>query len=380
MLKNKLICILLLIIILFTFTGCTTATGIDSYYFVISLGIDEADNGLLKISVQIPSTPASSSSSSQSSQSSSYNIYSVEARTIDEGISILNNYLNKKINLSHCTALIISESLAKKGVKTYFLTLSNNTELRHSCKLIISSKSAYDVIEKVSNSGEIFSSRLFDYLTTSSDYTGFTVNSTFGEFFQNLHNNNYQPTAIYTLVSDNIIQTSGIALFKDEYMITNVTPIDSIAHLIATNKLNVATITIDNPFDEKNKVDLEIELYKKTEISLNLINSTPYITLNVYPKGTIRSSGSTFNYINNDNLSKLEHVTDNYLSKIIKNYLYDLSKEYNTDAIGFKGICEAQYLTEEEFEKIHWDEIYKDSFFDVNVKSNINSSNLFNKE
>lgn len=380
MIKNKIICVFLLTLILLTFTGCSyTNTGIDNYYFVVSLAIDKTENDNLKVSIQIPAS-SKSSEGSGSSQASTANIYTVEAKTIDEAFIILDNYLNKKINLSHCSALIFSEEIAKEGIKEYIYTLSNNTELRHTCQLVVSSKTAYDVLEKISNSEESFSSKLFDYLTTSSDYTGLTISSTFGDFFQDLHDDNIQPTAIYTKFFEDTVQSSGIALFKDEFMITHVDSLCTLAHSICTNKLESATITIDNPFDEGHFVDLDIELYKKTDVAINIINGTPYIELDVYPKGAIRSSGSVFNYIDNDNITKLEDATNKYLKNVITDYLYDITKEYNTDVIGFKGICQSKYFTEDEFDAIHWDDVFQDSFFNVNVKSEINSSNLFNKE
>ncbi len=381
MIKNKLICIFLLVAILLGFTGCSSSdTGIDNYYFVVSLGIDKNEDGSLKISIQIPSTSSSGSSDAGSSQASTATIYTVESKTIDEAFIILDNYLNKKINLSHCAALVISEELAKEGIKTFIYTLSNNTELPYTCQLIISSTSAYEVLDKVSNSGESFSSRLFDYLTNSSDTTGLTISSTFGDFFQNLHDDNIQPTAIYTIFNNDIVQTSGMALFKDEFLVTNVNSINTLSHSICTNKLKSSTITIDNPFDENNYIDLDIELYKSTEVSVNIINGSPFINLTVYPKGTIRSSGSVFNYINNDNIKTLQNTSNEYLKREITNYLYDIAKEYNTDVIGFKGICQTEYLTEDEFDKIRWNDIFQDSFFSVDVKTQISTSNLFNKE
>lgn len=378
MVKNKLICIFLLILILLTFTGCTTNSGTDSYYFIVSLGIDKADNGNLKISVQIPAT--SQSSDSGSSQSSSAEIYSVEARTIDEGFSILDNYLNRKINLSHCSALVISEELAKEGLKTFVYTLSNNTELRHSCELIISSTSAYDVLEKVGNSSESLSSRLFDYLKTCTNCSGLTISTTFGDFFENLHNNSIEPIATYTIISNDTVQVSGIAIFKNEFMVSHIDSIGTIAHAMCVNRLNSTTVTLENPFDKDDYVDLDIELYKDTKISVNVINGSPYIKLTVYPKGTIKSSGSVFNYIENDNIEKLENAANDYFTEIIKNYLYSITKDYNTDVIGIKSVCQSKYLTEEEFNTVHWDDIFQDSFFEVKVNTQINSSNLFNKE
>ncbi len=115
MIIKKIFLIIILIICLFIFCGCYNTIGIDRQYFIVSLGLDLTDENNLLISVQIP-FPASSSSSGGSAQSNEYQIYTVEAQTIDEGFSILNNYLNKKINLSHCSALIISEKLARKTV------------------------------------------------------------------------------------------------------------------------------------------------------------------------------------------------------------------------------------------------------------------------
>lgn len=111
--KNKLSISIILILLLFTLTGCYDASSIEDCYYVVALGIDLSENNLYNISIQIAKNK-SNSSSSDSSQSSSYTIYTVEAETIESGITILNNYLNKKINLSHCSAIVFSEELANK--------------------------------------------------------------------------------------------------------------------------------------------------------------------------------------------------------------------------------------------------------------------------
>ena len=380
MLIKKIILIILIVFILITFSGCYNTTGIDRQYFVVSFGIDLAENNLIKFSLQIPSSSSGKSGDSGSAQASSYQIYSVEGETIDECISILNNYLNKKLNFSHCSALILSEKVAQKGIETFINTLTNNTELRHSCEIIISSTTALDVLEKVSNSGEVFSARLFDYLSTSSQYTGYTIQSTFGDFFQALDNDYYNPSCIYASVNDNTVQTNGIAIFNKSIMIGHIDVSNSISHLIVTNDLETCTITIENPFEENEMLDLDVSLYKNTDIKIDIINGSPLISITVYPEGTIRSSGSIFNYIDTKNITSVEKAATNYLEKILKDYLYTISKKYNSDIVGFKGIYQSTFLTKEEFDKIHWDEIFMDSYFKITLKTKINSSNLFNKE
>ena len=378
--KKHLLITSLFLIILFILTRFSSSSGLDNFYFIIAIALDTSDSGI-KLSVQIPSNSTQDSSgNSGSSQSSEYQLYSVEGQTIDECISILDNYLNKEINLSHCSAIVISEDLAKQGIQTYINTLSNNTELRHSCNIIMSSSTAYNILENISNSGAIFSARLYDYLTSSYEYTGYTIKSTFGEFYQALKNDYYEPTAIYAMNSDDTIQTTGIAVFKADAMIGTLDVSSNIAHLIAVNKLNSATITLNNPFSDGEKIDLDINLYKKTDISVDIINGSPLITINVYPEGSISSSGTVFNYIDEEKIKEVENASNKYLEKIFKKYVYTITKEYNSDIVGFKGICQSNYLTKEEFEKIHWDEIFKDSYYDININTRVNSSNLFNKQ
>ena len=99
-------------------------------------------------------------------------------------------------------------------------------------------------MNKVSNSGETFSARLYDYLTRTAEYTGFTIETSFGQFYQALDNDYYQPTAVYTLVSEDTIQTAGFAIFKEEYMVGNLDVSNSIAHLMVTNDLDTCIITL----------------------------------------------------------------------------------------------------------------------------------------
>lgn len=380
--KLKILIVVLLMISIFCLTGFNSLYGIDQYYFVVSIGIDESENGLLKVSIQTSSNTGNSASqgSSDSSQSSDSKIYSVEANTIKEAIIILDNYLNKKTNLSHCSALIISEDVAKKGIRSYFNTLSNDTELRDTCNLIISSTTAYDLMSKISNSGENFSSRLFDYLTNSEKYTGFTEESTIATFSKALHTRYCEPTAIYSSISNDVVQTNGIAIFKDEYMVGHIDSVYSIAHLIVKKDLNDTLITIDSPFDKNEKIDIELSLYKDTDIDIDLINGTPFVNIDVYLDGSISSSGTKFDYINGDNIKQVEGATNTYISTIMKNYLYDITKKYNSDIVGFGCLYKSKFLTEDEFNKLEWKKIFQDSFFQVNVNSRINSSNLFNKE
>lgn len=371
--------ILCILILLFFSTTSTPQIGLEHYYFVIALGLDKLENDFLKITVQLSTSKDDTSSSSGSSQSSKYEVFSVEAKTINEGLTVLNNYLNKKLNLSHCSSIIISEELAKDGIKEYFNTLSNNTELRHSALVLVSSSTSYDLIKSVSNSGEAFASRLYDHFTTSIDYTGFSFKSTFGDFFEAMNNKSKSPITLYVSQNGEMNQTSGIAIFKDEKLASITSITDSIAHLILTNNLEKTNVRLNNPFNNNEHIDLELSLYKKTSINVDFINNTPCIIANIYPEGKILSSGSTFNYTNINNVNKIEDITNTYVNTLCNNY-FNLLLSLDCDTIGFAEIYKSKLLFESDFNNSYWNDNYKKSIFNSKVNAKINSSNLFNKE
>lgn len=378
MLKKYICFALILIFLLFTLTGCYDSTGIEDFYYIVAMGIDIADNDLINLSVQ--TAKPTSSSDSSTAQSNEYKIYNVDCESIESGINILNNYLNKKINLSHCSAIVFSEDIAKEGVKNYINILGNDTEIRPDCNLIISSSTAYDVLNKVSNSGGDFSSRLYEYILNSVDYTGYTVDSTFSDFFARINSHQTQATAIYALVNEETVQNSGAAVFKDDVMVGTISPSQTVAHLIVTNELDSCMISIDNPFHEGNVIDLNLRKITTPNIDVNLINNTPFISIQVDIEASINSSGEQFDYTILENIKLVEKSTSEYLESLINEYLYTISKDYNSDIAAFGGFLSSKFATTEELQKVHWNEIFKDSSFEVDVNTRITASHLFNKE
>ena len=55
--------------------------------------------------------------------------------------------------------------------------------------------------------------------------------------------------------------------------------IDSLCHLIITNKLQSANISIYNPYNQNSSIDLLISKEKPTKCTVKFINNSPYITI-----------------------------------------------------------------------------------------------------
>ena len=127
-------------------------------------------------------------------------------------------------------------------------------------------------------------------------------------------------------------------------------------------------------------IDISVKRNKNTKINTKLINNYPYINLDCSLEYTVQNSEYNVNTESVEKLKILENAINSYLEQIILNFLYEISHEYNIDICDFQNDLSSNYLTYDDFEKVHWNEIYKDSYFNVNVEGIIYDGGLFAKE
>ena len=208
---------------IFLFTGCSSSRGIEDKAYAIALGIDTSDTHDVKISIQFAVLNSSESSSSSSGSSSSDNstILSVDCSSIDSGISLINSYISKQVNLSHCKAVIISEEYSSSGISDVIYTLMNNIELRPDCSIIISNCDAYAFL---ANSQPVFESNPAEYFEqnfNSSEYTGYLDNVSLANFYYNILNTSSNASAILAGINTKETQSRvnpNASLLDDDYI------------------------------------------------------------------------------------------------------------------------------------------------------------------
>ena len=103
--RNILITLLIILLISFAFFNSSSVNTIDDLAYVVAIGFDVGENYALKVSFQINMPSVSKSSSSSKSESSSI-ITTIDCNNFDAGVTLLDSYLNKNVNMSHCKLLI----------------------------------------------------------------------------------------------------------------------------------------------------------------------------------------------------------------------------------------------------------------------------------
>lgn len=378
---KKILLFFIFLIILLSLSGCKNSEeNLENFYYIMAIGIDSSKEENINLSIQIATNSSSDSSSQGSSQSSTSNIYSVPCSSIDSGLSILNNYLSKKINLSHCSAIIFSEEIAKKGIQPFINSLGNNPEIRPTCNIIVSSTTGLDALEKIANSSEQFSSKFYQFIKNSTKYTGYSINPELSEFFYSINMKTSPAFATYATISDKTIQNTGIAIFDEDKFISNLSVLDSISYSLIANRIESATISVPNPADTSKIIDVEIQQVKNPSISCYLVNNYPYIKIKLFLEYSILSTSNPIDSKDSSGNKLLENEINKYIQEMVLSFLYETSHKYNLDLCNFRNIISSNYLTLDDFNKIHWNEIYKDSYFDLEIKGEITNPGMFTKE
>ena len=403
--KKILIFLLILLLILITLLGSNSVNSLDNLAYVVAIGFDIKDNGKLELSFQI-ALPSGSEGSfgSTSSQSSDSIVTSVECNTFESGVNLVNSYLSKELNLSHCKAIVFSEEIAFQGIGEYLYTLINHVEIRPTCNVIISKCNAKYFLNNSSPLLEQLSSKYYEIASTSEKVTGYTYNITLLDFFSDFADSFTECFATLGSVNDGgsdnrdssisangtddsyvasetpidaqkNIENLGLAVFKGDKLVGELNGLECIAHLILTNELDNAVISVPSPFESTNYIDLYITDSKcKTKVYLS--NGTPYIKPDIDLSCRIISMSDDYKDLTEENILLIEEYTKYYIERFIYDYLYKTAKVFKSDITAFGKYAVSNFSTLNEWDEYNWLDNYQNSFFNVDINIDIISRYL----
>lgn len=193
--------LLVIIVFILAFSPSYTSLNIDNLAYVVAIGIDSGDTEKFKISFQF-TKGSSGSESGSSGETNPLIINSVEASSIDKAINLMNSYMARELNLSHCKIIIFSEEVAANGISNEIYTLTNDSEIRPSANVIVSKNKAEDYMQNTTPALENLVTKYYEIFPNSNKYTGYVYNVTLGDFFNQLVCNTCEPFAILGGVND----------------------------------------------------------------------------------------------------------------------------------------------------------------------------------
>lgn len=398
---HKLLIFIIIILFLVAFSSSYNSLSIDKLAYVVAMGVDNSDSNNLSVTFQF--TNASSVTESGTTEKSPSIVNTVEASSISTAINLMNTYIGKKLNLSHCKVIVFSEEIAKEGISQEVYTLINNTQIRPSANIVVSKCDAKFYIENSKPLFENLITKYYDILPSSSKYTAYTSNSTVGDFLYSLECKTCNPTAVLggintensnndTSLNENKDSSSksnessisgkqgaeniGLAVFNGDKLVGELNTIECLSFLNMKNQSKGFLITVPNPEDNNAYLDIYLTPNNNVKIDVNIVNGSPYIKVKANYSGRIHSITPDAKFLDENILNNISKSCNSYLESTFSNYLYKTSRNFKSDINGFGKHSLSKFLTTSDFENYNWLENYKNSFFDVDINTSIESSLL----
>ena len=278
-LLKKIFILSLIVIFIIAFSSSYSSLSIDNLAYVLAIAIDTSTDNKLEVSFQF-STSLSPESGSNNKPSTIIN--TVTASSLSNATNLINGYLGKQINMSHCKVIIFSEELASQGISDEIYTLINDTQVRPSANIVISKCTAKYYLEQTKPELENLISSYYEKFTNSSQYTGYMPDATIGNFFNALICNNCEPYAILggvnegtpnnsveidsqkdyiikanssSIFGENGAENIGLAVFKSDKLVGELNALETISFLNIKNDLDRFLISIPDPENNNNYLE-----------------------------------------------------------------------------------------------------------------------------
>lgn len=437
--------VLLLALIIFTFWGFSSSYSshnIDNIVHVVAIGIDKSDNEQHNMKVSFQFLKNSTLGESSSSETSSSIVTSINANTFNHAISLMNSYIGKELNFSHCKVIVFSKDFATDGISTEIYNMMNNEQIRPSTNIVISTSKANTYLKNSNPNIEKLVTNYYDTFELTSNFTGYSTDTTLGTFYSKLVCSDCNNTAILgrtfetssdsenssdksesqnnensnnssessnseksnseseskagqssndgsnsenneasslDILGERGTQNIGIAVFREDKYIGQLSDTESICHMLVTNNIDSCTIAV--PIEEypDNTLDIRIINYKNNVIKIDTSSDEPHISITLHYNAKILDIREDIDYSDPSVIDEISNKVESYLKEQIDSYLIKTSREFKSDIVGFNKYAKSNFLTINEWKNYNWASKYENANFSVNVAINTNSRLLFTK-
>lgn len=398
---RNLFIFILIIVFIIAFSSSYLSLSIDNLAYVLVIGIDKGEDNNLEVSFQFSTTTKSTESGS--TEKTPTVMDSVTAPSLSTAINLMDSYIGRELNLSHCKVIIFSEELAQEGISEEIYTLINDTQVRPSSNIVVSKCKAKLYMEQTSPELENLISKYYEIFTNSSKYTGFKPNATIGDFFnaiicktcepyailggistekpQNQGNNqiqqNYDVKSNQTPIEgENGSENIGVAVFRDDKLVGELCAIETSTFLTLRNEVDRFLVSVPDPNDVKSYIDIYLTPKGSPKIDIDTSSASPYIKVKVKFDGRIYSMTNNSQYLDPVILSDISETCNKYLESVFTDYLYKTSKDLKSDINGFGKYALSNFFTTQDFDNYNWHNNYPNAFFEVQIDTSIKSSML----
>ncbi|MCP8617692.1 Ger(x)C family spore germination protein [Salirhabdus salicampi] len=296
--------------------------------------------------------------------------------TVKDAMANLQQQLAEKLYLGHLQIIVISEDVAKKGVKDINDYFRRNPEVRRTAWMVVNKKKASKVLEASPPVETVPSLYLSDTLDNAVRF-GKLPREYLGKYWIDISDPGVDAILPSVKVQDNDrILIDGMAYFKGEKMVDTFPPIE-IGVYMAMKEKNPGGYSGPVSISGQKGVFMVKVTERKSKIRTKVEKGKPSATIDVEIDAVIEEETKS-HQLNEQILQKIEEKTNKKFKKIGEDLLQKL-QEKGSDVLGLGARIRAKYAKywdEHVKSDERWSEIYKDMDVKVNYQVHIKRTGM----
>ncbi|WP_273128835.1 Ger(x)C family spore germination protein [Bacillus weihaiensis] len=384
----------LLVIILISCSGCADKIEIEEEGFVLTLGIDLAEDGEgLAITYEIADPMAGNPGSDPSREE--VQAITLNAPDILSARDLTNASETRNVNFYHTKAIVFSEELARsERFLEVIEMLTRDRQIRRTMYFIISKERAEEFIRNNKPALEASPHKYFDFMSRRWKRNALVPDTTLHNFLHETYTEAGLALGIYTTTNVNegtdesensenednflpgeiekkggtTIQTIGAAVFKNGKMIGTMTGEEQRITAILKEDVKPSEIlfTFPDPLKENTRITGKATNIR-TKVNINVDESTPKVYVQEWMEIKILSLPSMIDYVEDMNKQKIliRSLEERFTSKALR-FINRTQTEFEAEPFNWASTVRSKFFTYQEYVTYDWMQKYKDA--DVQVE------------
>lgn len=416
---KKILCVILVLTVAFTFTGCWNYRGLNEISIVAGIALDvNSENDHYILSVEIIDLTKSSKTTGVISK-----VIESEGITIFDAIRNAKMKLINKLYFGNAQVLVLSQEVVRKiGVDEALNMMLRGVEPRETIDLVISQeKTAKELLTAKGEDDPVvsFAMRYIideDHLVTSSvsdiklyqaynilhceskaglvlpvfhkavkkeePSTGSDSGSAEGKGTGQESSGQGGATGSSERedksVSEGVIEANGSAAFKGETLVGFLTPSESKNYLFVIDEVTGGILAYDDIGDNIQRISLEI-YQSKTNVDYTYSNNKLKMKVDISLRASLSEVMGNFDVEDSHTIQQLEQITASRLSQSVAGTIEKVQKEFDADIFRFgKTIHEKNSKLWKQLEG-DWENTFRNLEVEINTKITIRNTGLINK-
>lgn len=381
-LKQKALLVLLLLLVFPLLSACSTRE-LNALSLVIALGIDKDETGYM-VTYQVLNPKAVAST--ESVNESTFFIYSEKGSDLNEIERQVMTQAARNMYFAHVRSVVISEDVARDGLKEILDYLARAYGFRSDYYFIIAKgATANQILSTVTVIESVSGMKLYQSIENSQEWWPMVNSLKLVELVSDINAKGkspvlagvefYQKTEDMDTIEDlkesnpGKLKLTGLGVFNGDKLVGWLDESESFAFNNIVGKAKYSVASVD--YDDNTHISLHIEA-KKTKIKVYLSDGKPVINVMFSVEMHISTVTGNVDFTDQKNLDNLIGKLNEKFMNICKETISKAQHEFKTDIFGFGESIHRAYPKVWNELKNNWDnefaKLQVDFVFDTEIR------------